>query len=96
YRKVFVRGCCVDFSPSVINQYLERNVEEVAELKATDDEICRTITGNLVKHWPRNDKLSSTKLTAKYALLNKIDVVNWVPTTHTSHVATGLGKFIYA
>ncbi|MCH98861.1 envelope-like protein, partial [Trifolium medium] len=49
-----------------------------------------------VKVWPRKDKLSSTKLTAKYALLNKIVVVNWVPTTHSYDVATGLSKFIYA
>ncbi|MCI20549.1 envelope-like protein [Trifolium medium] len=49
YMKVFVRGCCVDFSPSVINQYLGRSTEKVAELKATDDEICRILTGNLIK-----------------------------------------------
>ncbi|MCI42822.1 hypothetical protein A2U01_0064059, partial [Trifolium medium] len=36
----------------------------------------RKDTCNLVKKWPRKDKLSSTKLTTKYALLNKIVVVN--------------------
>ncbi|MCH95122.1 envelope-like protein [Trifolium medium] len=80
----------------VINQYLGRSIEEVADLEASENEICKTLTGNLVKKWPRKDKLSSTKLTAKYALLNKIAVVNWVPTTHSSDVATGLSKFIYA
>ncbi|MCH99494.1 envelope-like protein, partial [Trifolium medium] len=93
YRKVFVRGCCVDFSPSVINQYLGRSTKEVAELEATEDGICSTLTGNLIKKWPRKDKLSSTKLTTKYALLNKIAVVNWVPTTHSSDVATGINYY---
>ncbi|MCI13444.1 envelope-like protein, partial [Trifolium medium] len=70
------------------------STEEVAELEANEDEICRTLTGNIVKKWPRKDKLSSTKLTAKYALLNKIVVVNWVPTTHSSDVATGLSILV--
>ncbi|MCI87290.1 envelope-like protein, partial [Trifolium medium] len=57
YRKVFVRGCCVDFSPTGINQYLERSIEEVANLEVTDNEVYKTITGNMVKKWPRKDKL---------------------------------------
>ncbi|MCI31680.1 envelope-like protein, partial [Trifolium medium] len=76
YRKVFVRGNCVEFSPTVINQFLERSVEAVAEMEVTDNVICKTITGNQVKQWPRKDKLSSIKLTVKYAILNKIAAVN--------------------
>ncbi|MCI61292.1 hypothetical protein A2U01_0082549, partial [Trifolium medium] len=51
-------------------------------MKARNDEICRTLTNNQVKKW--TGKVPSVKLTAKYALLNKIDVINWVPTSHTS------------
>jgi hypothetical protein len=45
--------------------------------------------------WPKKKKISSRKLSVKYAILNRIAAVNWVPTTHSSDVATGLGKFIY-
>ncbi|XP_058762406.1 uncharacterized protein LOC131635780 [Vicia villosa] len=33
---------------------------------------------------------------SKYALLHKIGAANWVPTNHTSTIAVGLGRFIYA
>ena len=32
----------------------------------------------------------------KYAILHRIGAENWVPTNHTSTVARGLGKFLYA
>jgi hypothetical protein len=35
-------------------------------------------------------------LSVKYAILNRIGAVNWVPTSHTSTIATSLAKFIYA
>ncbi|CAJ2633262.1 unnamed protein product [Trifolium pratense] len=95
-RLVFVRGRCVHFSPSIINKYLGRSDEEVAELEVTDNEICRTITGNRLKQWPSQIKLSASQLSPLYAILNKIVVVNWVPTTHSSNVAKELGRFIYA
>ncbi|CAJ2627763.1 unnamed protein product [Trifolium pratense] len=39
YRQVFVRGKCVHFSPSIINKFLGRSDEEVAELEVTDNDI---------------------------------------------------------
>ncbi|MCH95220.1 envelope-like protein, partial [Trifolium medium] len=69
--------------------------DEVAELEVTQNDICKTLTGNLVKAWPKKNNQPATKLTAKYALLNKIAAVNWVSTTHSNNVATGLSKFIY-
>ncbi|PNY16757.1 envelope-like protein, partial [Trifolium pratense] len=95
YRQVFVRGKCVKFSPSVINQCLQRNTEELADLEVTDNEICKTITGGKLKVWPSKAKLSATQLSPLYAILNKIAAHNWVPTTHSSDVARDLGKFIY-
>ncbi|KAK2373492.1 hypothetical protein QL285_074523 [Trifolium repens] len=35
-------------------------------------------------------------LSVKYAILNRIGTANWVPTTHTSDIATGLARFIYS
>ncbi|XP_058732925.1 uncharacterized protein LOC131604507 [Vicia villosa] len=39
---------------------------------------------------------ASNAIQWKYALLHKIGAANWVPTNHTSTVAVGLGRFIYA
>ncbi|MCI30625.1 envelope-like protein, partial [Trifolium medium] len=88
YRKVYVRGRCTEFSPDVVNQFLERSTGPVAAMKASNDEICRTLTNNQVRKW--EGKVPSVKLTAKYALLNKIVVINWVPTSHTSEHAKSL------
>ncbi|CAJ2637470.1 unnamed protein product [Trifolium pratense] len=96
YRQVFVRGKCVQFSPIVINQYLQRSSDEVAPLKATDNEICKVLTGGRIKAWPSKAKLSATSLSPFYAVLNRIAAHNWVPTTHSGDVARGLGRFIYA
>ncbi|PNX87357.1 envelope-like protein, partial [Trifolium pratense] len=96
YRQIFVRGKCVQFSPTVINQYLQKSPDEVAPLKATDNEICKVLTGGRIKVWPSKAKLSATSLSPFFAVLNRIAAHNWVPTTHSGDVARGLGKFIYA
>jgi uncharacterized RmlC-like cupin family protein len=62
----------------------------------TDNQICREITANQVRIWPRKGKISSGKLSVKYVILNRIAASNWVPTKHSSDVATCLGKFIYS
>ncbi|CAJ2661762.1 unnamed protein product [Trifolium pratense] len=90
YRQVFVRGKCVQFSPIVINQYLQRSSDEVAPLKATDNEICKVLTGGKIKVWPSKAKLSATSLSPFYAVLNRIAAHNWVPTTHSGDIARGL------
>ncbi|CAJ2639582.1 unnamed protein product [Trifolium pratense] len=92
YRQVFVRGKCVQFSPTVINQYLQRDSEEVAPLKVTDNEVCKVLTGGRIKVWPSKAKLAATSLSPFYAILNRIAAHNWVPTTHSGDVARGLGK----
>ncbi|XP_058754108.1 uncharacterized protein LOC131627285 [Vicia villosa] len=96
FHKVYVRRKCIDFFPAVINLYLGRDAEAQPELEVTDNEVCNVITGGKVKKWPIKSKLSASLLNGRYALLHKIGVANWVPTNHTSTIAVGLGKFIYA
>ncbi|KAI5410286.1 hypothetical protein KIW84_055691 [Lathyrus oleraceus] len=76
--KVFVRGKCVNFSPTVINKFLGRGKEGACELEATDNEVCREITARQVKEWPSKKHLPAGKLTMKYAILHKIGSANWV------------------
>ncbi|XP_050919790.1 uncharacterized protein LOC127137364 [Lathyrus oleraceus] len=96
FRKVYVRGKCVNFSPSLINKYLGRPDVAQPKLELTDNKICQVITANQVRKWPLNGKLVASKLSVKYAMLHKIGAANWVPTNHKSTVAVMLGKFIYA
>ncbi|KAH1228668.1 hypothetical protein GmHk_10G028629 [Glycine max] len=96
YQRVFVRGKCVRFSPAVINKYLGRPTEGVVDIDVSEHQIAKEITAKRVQHWPKKGKLSAGKLSVKYAILHRIGAANWVPTNHTSTVATGLGKFLYA
>ncbi|XP_058741431.1 uncharacterized protein LOC131613808 [Vicia villosa] len=96
FRKVFVRGKCVSFSPSVINKFLERTDEAQTELEVTDNKVCQVITAKQVNSWPLKEKLTASKLSIKYAMLHKIGASNWVPTNHKSTISTVLGRFLYA
>ncbi|XP_050916418.1 uncharacterized protein LOC127131544 [Lathyrus oleraceus] len=44
FKKVYVRGRCVDFSPEIINRFLGRNEEEHAAIGVSDNVICKEIT----------------------------------------------------
>ena len=83
---VFVRGKCVGFSPDVINRYLSRSEEACAEVEVTYNQICKEISAKQVKQWHVMGKISSSKLSVKYALLPRIRSANWVPTNHTSNM----------
>ncbi|KAH1266245.1 hypothetical protein GmHk_01G001776 [Glycine max] len=96
YQKVFVRGKCVKFSPAVINKYLGRPTDGVIDIAVSEHQIAKEITAKQVQYWPKKGKLSAGKLSVKYAILHRIGAANWVPTNHTSTIATGLGKFLYA
>ncbi|XP_058759339.1 uncharacterized protein LOC131632607 [Vicia villosa] len=95
YRKVFLRGKCVSFSPFVINKYLERTDEAQTELEVTDNQVCQVITTKQVKSWPLKEMLTASKLSIKYAMLHKIGASNWVPTNHKSTISIVLGRFLY-
>ncbi|WJX45421.1 hypothetical protein P8452_32303 [Trifolium repens] len=65
-------------------------------MEVTNNNVCKTLTANQVKIWPSRGKVPSVMLSVKYAILNRIGTANWVPTTHTSDIATGLARFIYS
>jgi hypothetical protein len=96
YQKVYVRNKCVEFSPIIINRFLGRQEDGYSAVDVTNNEVCKTITANQVKVWPSKGKVPSCMLSVKYAVLNRIGTVNWVPTTHTSPIATGLARLIYS
>ncbi|XP_058763229.1 uncharacterized protein LOC131636634 [Vicia villosa] len=95
YLKVFVRGKYVNFSPIVINKFLERSNEAQPELEVSNNQMCKVITAGQVKTWPVKGKLNAIKLSVKYAILHRIGASNWVPTQHKSTISAILGKFIF-
>ncbi|XP_057443752.1 uncharacterized protein LOC130735893 [Lotus japonicus] len=95
FRKVYVRRKCVNFSPAVINQALGRSVVELVEEELSLDKVAKELTAGQVKKWPAKKLLSTGLLSVKYAILNRIGVVNWIPSHHTSAVSASLAKLIY-
>ncbi|XP_057441410.1 uncharacterized protein LOC130733294 [Lotus japonicus] len=95
FRKVFVRAECVVFSPAVISQALGRSVIEFADEEVSLEAIAKELTTGHVKKWPHKKLLSTGNLNVKYAILNRIGAVNWVPTQHISGVSATLAKLIY-
>ncbi|XP_050894157.1 uncharacterized protein LOC127100891 [Lathyrus oleraceus] len=95
FKKVFVRGKCVEFSPNVINRYMGICEDEQPEIEVTDNQVCKENTVKQVVQWPRKGKLPVGKLSVMYEILHRIGASNRVPTNHTSTITTGLGKFIY-
>ncbi|XP_057444325.1 uncharacterized protein LOC130736518 [Lotus japonicus] len=94
-KELCVRGQCVIFSPAIINKALERSVVEFVEEELSLDTIAEELTGGKVTKWPAKKLISTGYLTVKYAILNRIGVVNWIPSNHTSAVSTMLPKLIY-
>lgn len=44
YRKVFVRGKCVNISPKILNRYLGRYEAEKSVVHDTNNDICKEMT----------------------------------------------------
>ncbi|XP_057444768.1 uncharacterized protein LOC130737014 [Lotus japonicus] len=95
YKKVYVREKCVKFSPEVINKALGRSVAVVTAEEPSLDVIAKELTVGLVQKWPKKKLLPTGNLSVKYAILNRIGAVNWVPTQHTSAISTILARLIY-
>ena len=47
----------------VINKFLGRDEKAQAEIEDSDDQISKEVSGGSIKHWPRNGKVSSGRLT---------------------------------
>ncbi|KAK2444107.1 hypothetical protein QL285_015160 [Trifolium repens] len=95
YRKVHMRGRTIDFSSTVINELLERSTESESNKIISMDKIAEEITSGQAKQRPKKGLLPTSKLTVKYAILNRIGTTNWVPTNHSSGITPTLAKLIY-
>ncbi|XP_057452339.1 uncharacterized protein LOC130744168 [Lotus japonicus] len=76
YMKVYVRGKCVNFSLEVVNEFLGRRPVARLDEEPELNRVAKTLTGKMVKKWPKKGLLPSGKLTTKYVVLFKI---RWPP-----------------
>lgn len=95
FRKVFVKGYCVKFSPKIINQYLgiskKAEVDEVPSM----DKIVITITTWQVKQWPKKGLITPGCLSVKYAIMKKIGETNQALINHNSGITLVFAKLVY-
>ncbi|XP_057444279.1 uncharacterized protein LOC130736466 [Lotus japonicus] len=95
YRKVYVRGKCVHFSPEVVNEFMGRRPVAGLDEEPELNRVAKTLTGKMVKKWPKKGLLPSWKLTTKYVVLFKIGCANWMSTNHLSGVTPPLARMLY-
>jgi hypothetical protein len=82
----------VKFSPTIINRFLGIDENICADTELNYNQVCKVITANQVKVWPKKGTIPVVMLSVKYAILNRIGAANWVPTTHSSNIATNMAK----
>ncbi|XP_050897644.1 uncharacterized protein LOC127104502 [Lathyrus oleraceus] len=97
FRKVYVRGKCVHFSPSVINMYLGRPDVAQPKLEVTDNKIYQVITANQVRKWPLKENDSVKRRDSPLSFNHKLFLGTHVPdiamaTGETSSVCNQPGK----
>ncbi|KAK2374395.1 hypothetical protein QL285_075361 [Trifolium repens] len=95
YHKVQLREKNFDFSPTTINKVLGRSVEAESNEILSMDKVAEEIIAGQAKNWPKKGLLPTSKLTVKYAILNRIGTANWAPTNHSSGITSNLAKLIY-
>ena len=84
FQKTLVHGYTFEFSLIIINQYWEcANVpENEVEIPKTNPMVSIIIRGK-IRSWPYKYNLGSSYLiTSRYSILHKIEMCNWMPTTH--------------
>src|ERR1044072_3464319 len=94
--KVYVRGCCVNFSPAEINKFLGRSEADTPYEDVSLNNVAKELTARQLNIWPSKGKILSSQLSVKYAILHKISAANWAPTSHTSTINASLVRLLFA
>jgi hypothetical protein len=95
YHTVYVRGRKVKFSLAIINKWLGIDTSPCTDGDLNYNKVCKVLTANHIKIWPRKGTISAINLSVKYAVLKRTGAANWVPTTHSSDIAMSMDKVIY-
>ncbi|XP_031095075.1 uncharacterized protein LOC115999359 [Ipomoea triloba] len=92
YGKVYLRGKFYDFTPSMVNDYMgTSNIENTPNI--TSEQVAQELTAGNVSF--DKNKIKAASLTSKYAILQKIALVNWMPSLHENTVKWSLAELLY-
>ncbi|XP_073131770.1 uncharacterized protein [Henckelia pumila] len=99
YHMVYVRGHVFDFSPAIIDEYFGRShaesddlCEYIPDTYIDLDEVATELIGVPTK-WESRPR--SSTLTSKYAILSRIGLCNWFPTSHATTIDEEIGRFLF-
>lgn len=53
------------------------------------------LSSGLIQTWLIDEQLLVTKLSVKNAILHKIGIANWFPSTHLATISTALEQLVY-
>uniref|UniRef100_A0A9I9E876 Putative plant transposon protein domain-containing protein n=1 Tax=Cucumis melo TaxID=3656 RepID=A0A9I9E876_CUCME len=96
FHKVHVRGVNFTISPSLLNHFLGASLPDgFAGFIPTPKQLAVELFGGTEHSWPSDGQLPAASLSVKYAILNKIGIANWYPSTHASIISTSLAQLIY-
>ena len=81
YEQVYVRGHMFEFSPLIINTYLNYPIMHSYRVKELDfnfnmHKVATKLIGCALSHWPTKNAIASAVLISKYSILHKIVITN--------------------
>ena len=95
YQTVHIRGFKFVISPAVINGFLGNVVDiDCSSSSPSTDVLASVLSGGTLSAWHVNG-IPAVSLSIKYAILHKIGIANWFPSSHASSVSAALGTFLY-
>ena len=98
---VFVRDNLFAFSPILISSILSTklvlsNKTNELDLRLDMNVVIIELIGSSILIWPDLNVLSSALLIAKYSILHKIAIANWMPKFHISTISKDPIVLLYA
>ncbi|KAA0025371.1 uncharacterized protein E5676_scaffold605G00310 [Cucumis melo var. makuwa] len=92
---VHIRDFKFAISPTVINKFLGNVVDiDCSPSSPSTEVLAFVLSSGTLSVWPVNG-IPAVTLSIKYAILHKIGISNWFPSSHASSVSAGLGTFLY-
>ncbi|KAA0053138.1 uncharacterized protein E5676_scaffold451G001140 [Cucumis melo var. makuwa] len=95
YQTVHIRGFKFVISPAVINWFLGNTVDiDCSPSCPTTEVLANVLSRGTLSIWPVN-RIPAVALSIKYAILHKIDIANWFPSSHASSIYAALDTFCW-
>ncbi|XP_050939309.1 uncharacterized protein LOC103495034 [Cucumis melo] len=95
YQTVHIRVFKFVISPAMINGFLGNPVDIDCSPSCPTTEVLATVLSEgTLSTWPVNG-IPAAALRIKYAILHKIGIANWFPSSHASSISAALGTFMY-